>query len=74
MINIGQYIEMAINWLTEHFASFFDALSMGIGGFIDGFQHVLFGIPFYITIAVLAALPGSSRVKERPSLLFWAYY
>ena len=54
MINIGQYIEMAINWLTEHFASFFDALSMGIGGFIDGFQHVLFGIPFYITIAVLA--------------------
>ena len=37
-------------------ASFFDALSMGIGGFIDGFQHVLFGIPFYITIAVLAAL------------------
>ena len=56
MINIGQYIEMAINWLTEHFASFFDALSMGIGGFIDGFQHVLFGIPFYITIAVLAAL------------------
>ena len=52
MINIGQYIETAINWLTEHFASFFDALSMGIGGFIDGFQHVLFGIPFYITIAV----------------------
>ena len=74
MINIGQYIEMAINWLTEHFASFFDALSMGIGGFIDGFQHVLFGIPFYITIAVLLRLPGSSRVKERPSLLFWAYY
>lgn len=29
MINIGQYIEMAINWLTEHFASFFDALSRG---------------------------------------------
>ena len=46
MINIGQYIETAINWLTEHFAFFFDALSMGIGGFIDGFQHVLFGIPF----------------------------
>ena len=39
MINIGQYIETAINWLTEHFASFFDALSMGIGGFIDGFQR-----------------------------------
>lgn len=56
MINIGKYIEMAINWLTEHFASFFDALSMGIGGFIDSFQHVLFGIPFYITIVALAVL------------------
>lgn len=64
MINIGQYIETAINWLTEHFASFFDALSMGIGGFIDGFQHVLFGIPFYITIAVLAALAWLSRVRD----------
>ena len=56
MINIGKYIEMAINWLTDHFASFFDALSIGIGGFIDGFQHVLFGIPFYITILALAIL------------------
>ena len=56
MINIGQYIETAINWLTEHFASFFDALSMGIGGFIDGFQHVLFGIPFYITIAGIVCI------------------
>ena len=24
MINIGKYIEIAINWLTEHFARFFD--------------------------------------------------
>ena len=56
MINIGKYIEMAINWLTDHFASFFDALSIGIGGFIDGFQHVLFGIPFYITILAFAIL------------------
>ena len=56
MINIGQYIEIAINWLTENFASFFDALSSGIGGLIDGFQHILFGIPFYVTIAVLVVL------------------
>ena len=33
MINIGQYIETAINWLTNHFATFFDTLSIGIGGF-----------------------------------------
>ena len=42
MINIGQYIETAINWLTNHFATFFDTLSIGIGGFIDSFQHVLY--------------------------------
>ena len=56
MINIGQYIEMAINWMMVHFSTFFDAINAGIGSFIIGFQHVLFGIPFYITILVLAAL------------------
>jgi len=29
-INIGKYIEIAINWLTENFASFFDALNTGM--------------------------------------------
>lgn len=42
---IGQYIETFITWLTEHFAPFFDALSYGIGGFIEGFQQLLYGIP-----------------------------
>lgn len=36
MINIGKYIETAINWLTENFAPLFDAINVGIGGFIDG--------------------------------------
>ena len=54
MINIGQYIEVAINWTMVHFSIFFDAVNSGIGSFIIGFQHVLFGIPFYITILALA--------------------
>ena len=29
MINIGKYIEIAINWLTEHFARSFDVIKMG---------------------------------------------
>ena len=37
MINIGKYIETAINWLTENFAPLFDAINVGIGGFIDTF-------------------------------------
>ena len=35
MINIGKYIETAINWLTENFAPLFDAINVGIGGFIN---------------------------------------
>ena len=54
MINIGQYIESAINWMMVHFSTSFDAVNSGIGSFIIGFQHVLFGIPFYITILALA--------------------
>ncbi len=56
MINIGKYIEIAINWLTENFAPFFDAVNVGIGGFIDGFQNTLMWIPFYVTIALLTLL------------------
>ena len=31
MINIGQYIESAINWMMVHFSIFFDAVNSGIG-------------------------------------------
>lgn len=56
MINIGQYIELAINWFTNNFSGFFDAVSFGIGGFINGFQNLLFGIPFYILILFFVLL------------------
>ena len=56
MINIGQYIEIAINWLTEHWAPFFDIINNGIGSFIDGFQHGLLWIPFYVMILALTVL------------------
>ena len=56
MINIGEYIEMAVEWLTEHGASFFDLLSLGVESVIDGILCVLLGIPFYITIAILTFL------------------
>ena len=71
MINIGQYIETAINWLTNHFATFFDTLSIGIGGFIDSFQHVLYGIPFYITIIALTVLAWIKSGKG--TAVFWDY-
>lgn len=55
-LNIGKYIELAINWLTDNFAGFFDAINTGIGGFIDGLQVVLSFIPFWLMIALIAVL------------------
>lgn len=55
-LNIGYYIEQAINWLTENFSGFFDALNSGIGGFIDGLEGLLSFIPFWLMIALFAAL------------------
>ena len=47
MIDIGCYIEAAIEWLTEEGAVFFDALNVGVESFIDSFQLALYAIPFY---------------------------
>ena len=47
---------MAVEWLTEHGASFFDLLSLGVEGVIDGILCILLEIPFYITIVTLTFL------------------
>lgn len=55
-MNIGHYIEATIEWLTEAGAGFFDALSIGVEGFIDGLQLVLCTIPVYLFILLTALL------------------
>lgn len=47
---------MAMEWLTEHGASFFDLLSLVVEGVIDGILRILLGIPSYMTIAILTFL------------------
>mgnify|MGYP000538495085 CR=1 FL=1 len=74
MINIGKYIETAINWLTENFAPLFDAINVGIGGFIDGFQNILMWIPFYVTIALLAILAWYKSGKGVSIFTILGYY
>ena len=54
MIEIGKYIESAVEWLTEHGAAFFDLLGLAVEGIIDGILHILLGMPFYIPIAILS--------------------
>ena len=77
MINIGKYIEMAINWLTENFAGLFDVINHIVGGFIDGFQGILMWVPFYLMIAGIAAVAwwkagkGTAVLTLLGLLLIW---
>jgi len=63
MIDIGQYIEMAIEWLTDNFELVFNGIDSGVGGFIDGFQVLLNAIPFWITIFLLSVLAWFKTTK-----------
>lgn len=56
MIDIGCYIEAAIEWLAEEGAFFFDALNVGVESFIVSFQLALYAIPFYVFIPLTVLL------------------
>ena len=56
MIDIGQYIEVAVEWLTENMSGLFDLIKNAGNGFIEGFEWILMGIPFYVIIALFSAV------------------
>ena len=56
ILDIGKYIEYAVNWLTENFDGLFDFIKNVGNGFIEGLEWLMLGIPFYIFIALLTIL------------------
>ncbi len=56
ILDIGQYVEALVNWLTEHLDVFFDFIKNVGNGFIEGIEWVLLGIPFYVIIALFTLL------------------
>lgn len=56
VIDIGKYIENGVDWLTENFAGLFNFIKVTGNGFIEGFEWLLLGIPFYILIALFGIL------------------
>ncbi len=52
IIDLGKYIENGVDWLTENFAGLFDFIKDTGNGFIEGFEWLLLGIPFYVLIAL----------------------
>ena len=74
MIQIGKYIEIAIQWLTENFAPFFDAVNYGIGGGIDVFNQALLWIPFYLFIILFTVLAWFKAGKGTAILTFFGLF
>ncbi len=55
-IQLGKYIEIAIEWLSEHLAPVFDTISAIIDNMVTGFQEGLIFIPAPILIIFVTAL------------------
>lgn len=56
IINIGKYIEYAVDWLTENFEPFFDFIKNVGNASIGGLEWLLLATPFYIIIALITVL------------------
>lgn len=55
-INIGKYVEEAIEWLSVKGAPVFDAITTGVESLVDGFQNALLAPHPFIIIFLLAIL------------------
>ena len=55
-INIGQYVEIAINWLTENAKPLFDVIKNIWNSSIMGIEWGLLAVPFYVVIILFALL------------------
>ena len=56
VIDIGQYIAVAVNWLTDHLEPFFNLIKKTGNASIIGLEWVLTTIPFFIIIALFTGL------------------
>ncbi|MEN5088736.1 proline/glycine betaine ABC transporter permease [Sphingobacterium faecium] len=56
IIDIGQYIEVAINWLTENFKPLFDFIKHTGNSTIIGLEWIFLAIPFFVVIALFTGL------------------
>ncbi|MCS3529814.1 proline/glycine betaine ABC transporter permease [Chryseobacterium sp. JUb7] len=56
IIDIGQYVETAINWLTEHGKPLFDVIKNVGNSSIMGLEWVLVNTPFYVIILLFTLL------------------
>ncbi|WP_223578401.1 ABC transporter permease [Sphingobacterium sp. GVS05A] len=56
VIDIGQYIAIAVNWLTDNLKPFFDLIKNTGNTSILGLEWLLIATPFFVMIALFTAL------------------
>ncbi|WP_293942535.1 MULTISPECIES: ABC transporter permease [unclassified Sphingobacterium] len=56
VIDIGQYIAIGVNWLTEHLKPFFDLIKNIGNTSILGLEWILIATPYFVMIALFTAL------------------
>lgn len=53
---VGQYIEAAINWLTNNFSGFFDGVNAFMSSLINVLEAFWVWLPFYVVIALFTGV------------------
>lgn len=55
-IEIGKYVEEAIDWLAQNAEPFFDAITIGVESMVEAFQNILLMPHPFLIIAIISAL------------------
>lgn len=55
-IPLGDWVDRALDWMTENLAVIFDFIQMVLKGFHEGLYFVLSQPPYYLTMVVFAAI------------------
>lgn len=55
-IPVGRWIDAAVEWMNTNWEAFFNAISAGLSGMLDGLSSALIFPPFLLMIALFAGL------------------
>jgi len=69
-LNIGQYIDQAIEWLMQNFGGFFDGISAGIIWFLTQIETIMFLIPWWAVLMIIFLI--TRRVIDTKAALVYS--
>lgn len=55
-IPVGQWIDVAVEWMNTNWDGFFNAISTGLSAMLDGLSALLTFPPFYVMILIFAVI------------------